>query len=96
LRASTRYNVQDIIARCIPFSRLPDLEEKEKRRKKKERAHFWDRMLIRAVLVAIVLEVRRQLPAPLARGARLLKTGSCRPPKRAWRAWCAVGRRRAP
>jgi hypothetical protein len=48
-------------------------------------------MQLRAVLVAIVLEVRRQLAAPLARGARLLKTASCMPPKHAWRKMACRG-----
>jgi hypothetical protein len=52
-------------------------------------------MQLRAVLVAIVLEVRRQLAAPLARGARLLKTASCMPPKHAWRKMACRARGRA-
>ncbi len=53
-------------------------------------------MLLRAVLVAIVLEVRRQLPAPLARGALLIETALCSRPSACGAhgaPWAAAGRR---
>ena len=42
--------MQDIIARCIPFSRLPDLEEKEKRRKKKEKEKKIDKITVQSLV----------------------------------------------